>query len=138
MRFKEFKPRRKVDELMPAITGPDLKGVGGALIQATRNAVDMVRKKASTSNQTGTNQKVDPNAEPSIPAVGATVILPDKDTKKPGTFKVTNMVGGNAELEPIVPAGKTNQPKTTISVRQNDLKQAVKATSPETKDQRSL
>jgi hypothetical protein len=42
MRFKEFNPKR-TDERMPAI-GQALKTVGGAAIQATRNAASMGAK----------------------------------------------------------------------------------------------
>ena len=120
MRFKEFKPHQQVDELMPAI-GTALRGVGGAAIQATRNAATMgakavqgaakgVKTVASTAkavaqtNLGQTQQKMD------IPAVGSEIVLPDKDTKQPASYTIKSMRGNDIELEPVTKAAKTNEP----------------------------
>ena len=114
MRFKEFKPQQQIDELVPAI-GQALKTVGGAAIQATRNAASMAAKKVTKPGTTSPNQTTSPQGlnktvtdEPvgaiAIPAVGSEIVLPDKDTKKPGSFTIKSTRGNNVELSPVVTA----------------------------------
>lgn len=150
MRFKEFKPHQQVDELMPAI-GTALRGVGGAALQATRNAASMgakavqgaakgVKTVASTAKavaQTNTG-KGTASGGIEIPAVGSEIVLPDKDTKKPASYTIKGMRGNDIELEPVTTANKTNDPKLNITVNRRDLENTLKAVSPETQDKRTL
>ena len=155
MRFKEFKPHQQVDELMPAI-GTALKGVGGAAIQATRAAAGMgakaigagvktaqsaaqgVKTVANTAKAVAQTQTGQTNQQMQIPAVGSEIVLPDLDTKKPGSFTVKSMKGGEVELEPVTTAKQTNQPKLSVKVNRRDLENTLKAVSPQSQDKRTL
>ena len=155
MRFKEFNPKR-TDERMPAI-GQALKTVGGAAIQATRNAAAMgakavqgaakgVKTVANTAGavaqqqmgqtQNTTQQTTQPQMD--IPAIGSKIVLPDLDTKKPGSYTIKSMRGNDVELEPVVPSRQTNEPKLSVKVNKRDLQNTLKAVSPEAKDKRTL
>jgi hypothetical protein len=146
MRFKEFKSDKKIDELMPAI-GTALRSVGGAAIQATRNAASMGSKaakgiktvapttKAVSQNQTGQGTA---SGGITIPAVGSEIVLPDRDTKQPASFTIKNMKGNEVELEPITTAKQTNDPKLNIKVNRRDLENTLKAVSPQSQDKRTL
>ena len=150
MRFKEFKPNQQVDELMPAI-GSALRGVGGAAIQATRNAASMgakavqgaargvktVANTAKTVSQTQTGQGT-ASGGISIPAVGSEIVLPDKDTKQPASYTIKNMRGNEVELEPITKTKQTNDPKLAVKVNRRDLENTLKAVSPQSQDKRTL
>ena len=150
MRFKEFNSKR-TDERMPAI-GQALKTVGGAAIQATRNAASMgakavqgaakgVKTVANTAKavaQTQTGQTQNTNQQIAIPTVGSEIVLPDLDTKRPGSFTVKSMRGNEVELEPVTTAKQTNQPKLSVKVNRRDLENTLKAVSPETQDKRTL
>ena len=150
MRFKEFNSKR-TDERMPAI-GSALKTVGGAAIQATRNAAAMgakavqgaaqgVKTVANTAKavaQTQTGQTTQPTQQIAIPAVGSEIVLPDLDTKKPGSYTVKSMKGSEVELEPVVTAKQTNQPKLSVKVNRRDLENTLKAVSPQSQDKRTL
>jgi len=149
MRFKEFKPNQQVDELMPAI-GPALRAVGGAAIQATRNAaamgakavkgaakgVNAVANTASAVAQTNLGQTSTNGLE--IPAVGSEIVLPDKETKRPASYTVKSMRGNDVELEPVTPAKQTNDPKLSVKVNRRDLENTLKAVSPQSQDKRTL
>lgn len=151
MRFKEFNSKR-TDERMPAI-GQALKTVGGAAIQATRNAAAMGAKAVqgaargvkTVANTTGavaqqqmgqTQQTTQPQM--AIPAVGSEIVLPDLDTKKPGSYTVKSMRGSEVELEPVSTAKQTNQPKVSVKVNRRDLENTLKAVSPQSQDKRTL
>jgi len=150
MRFKEFKPQHQIDELMPAI-GTALKGVGGAAIQATRNAATMgakavagaakgvktVANTAKTVAQTQTGQGT-AGGGIAIPAVGSEIVLPDLDTKKPGSYTIKKMSGNEVELEPVGTAKQTNEPKLSVKVNRRDLENTLKAVSPQSQDKRTL
>ena len=150
MRFKEFKPQHQIDELMPAI-GTALKGVGGAAIQATRNAATMgakavqgaakgVKAVASTAKTVAQTQAGQGTASGgiAIPTVGSEIVLPDKDTKRPASYTIKSMRGNDIELEPVTQAVKTNEPKISVKVNRRDLENTLKAVSPETQDKRTL
>lgn len=136
MRFKEFNPQREINELMPAI-GNALKSVGGATIQATRNAAAM-----GTKATKGTKPLVQPklsNTSPNaIPAVGSEIVLPDKDTKKPSSYTIRSMRGNDVELEPVTTAKQINDPKLNIKVNRRDLENTLKSLTPQSRDQRTL
>ena len=150
MRFKEFNSKR-TDERMPAI-GSALKTVGGAAIQATRNAAAMgakavqgaaqgVKTVANTAKavaQTQTGQTTQPTQQIAIPAVGSEIVLPDLDTKKPGSYTVKSMRGSEVELEPVGTAKQTNEPKLSVKVNRRDLENTLKAVSPQSQDKRTL
>ena len=157
MRFKEFNSKR-TDERMPAI-GSALKTVGGAAIQATRAAADIgakalqtgakaaqgavqgVKTVANTAKavaQTQTGQTQNTGQQISIPAVGSEIVLPDLDTKKPGSFTIKSTTGNEVELEPVTTAKQTNQPKLSVRVNKRDLENTLKAVSPQSQDKRTL
>ena len=150
MRFKEFKPQKQIDELMPAI-GTALRTVGGAAIQATRNAASMgtkaaqgaakgiktVANTAKTVAQTQTGQGT-ASGGISIPAVGSEIVLPDKDTKRPASYTIKSMRGSDVELEPVTTAKQTNSPKLSVKVNRRDLENTLKAVSPQAQDKRTL
>ncbi len=144
MRFKEFKPTQQVDELMPAV-GMALRTVGGAAIQATRNAAAMgakavqgaakgVKTVANTANAVAQTQA----GQMTIPAIGSEIVLPDKDTKKPTSYTVKSMKGSDVELEPVGTAKQTNDPKLSVKVNRRDLENTLKAVSPQSQDKRTL
>ena len=146
MRFKEFKPQQQIDELMPAI-GTALRGVGGAAIQATRNAATMgakavqgaakgVKTVANTAKTVAQTQVGQGTASGgiAIPSVGSEIVLPDKDTKRPASYTIKSMRGSDVELAPVTKAAQTNDPKLSIKVNRRDLENTLKAVSPETQD----
>ena len=151
MRFKEFNSKR-TDERMPAI-GSALKTVGGAAIQATRAAADMGAKavqgaakgvktvantaKAVAQTNLGQTQNT-AQQQMSIPAVGSEIVLPDLDTKRPGSFTIKSTTGNEVELEPVTTANQTNQPKISVRVNKRDLENTLKAVSPQSQDKRTL
>ena len=152
MRFKEFNSKR-TDERMPAI-GSALKTVGGAAIQATRAAADIgakalqtgakaaqgavqgVKTVANTAKAVAQTQNT--GQQISIPAVGSEIVLPDLDTKKPGSFTIKSTTGNEVELEPVTTAKQTNQPKLSVRVNKRDLENTLKAVSPQSQDKRTL
>lgn len=149
MRFKEFNSKR-TDEKMPAI-GQALKTVGGAAIQATRNAAAMgakavqgaaqgVKTVANTAKTVAQTQAGQGTASGgiAIPAVGSEIVLPDLDTKKPGSYTVKSMKGSEVELEPVGTAKQTNEPKLSVKVNRRDLENTLKAVSPQSQDKRTL
>ncbi len=151
MRFKEFNSKR-TDEKMPAI-GQALKTVGGAAIQATRNAAAMGAKavqgaaqgvktvgntaKAVAQTQAGQAQQTT-QPQIAIPAVGSEIVLPDLDTKRPGSYTIKSMRGNDVELEPVGTAKQTNEPKLSVKVNRRDLENTLKAVSPQSQDKRTL
>ena len=151
MRFKEFNPK-KTDEAMPAI-GQALRKVGGATIQATRNAAAMGAKaiqgaaqgvktvantaKAVAQTQAGQTQNT-AQQQMSIPAVGSEIVLPDLDTKRPGSFTIKSTTGNEVELEPVGTAKQTNEPKLSVRVNKRDLENTLKAVSPQSQDKGTL
>ncbi len=150
MRFKEFNSKR-TDERMPAI-GRALKTVGGAAIQATRNAATMgakavqgaakgVKTVANTAGavaQANAGQTQQTTQQISIPAVGSEIVLPDLDTKKPGSYTIKSMRGNDVELEPVGTAKQTNEPRLSVKVNRRDLENTLKAVSPQSQDKRTL
>ena len=137
MRFKEFKSKQQVDELMPAI-GTALRSVGGAAIQATRNATTMGAKKLQGVKPLGSAEKDTASGGVEIPAVGSEIVLPDKDTKQPSSYTIRSMRGNDIELEPVTKARQTNDPKLNIKVNRRDLENTLKAVSPQSQDKRTL
>lgn len=83
-----------------------------------------------TAIQQAQKQAVQQQSKPQttkIPAVGSQVVLPDLDTKKPGSF-VIKKAGPEVTLEPVK---KTpNAPKVNVIVKQKDLGQALAAVDP--------
>lgn len=145
MRFKEFKDK-KVDETIPAISAQDLKKIGPAVLQATKNAVKQAVQKPDDKKVPG---QQDPAAQPAatvgassmkpvtstavdatkqtpaeIPAIGTQVVLPDKDTKRPSTFTVKKAVGNTVDLTPLTGA-KPTEPKISVQVNKKDLERAL-------------
>jgi hypothetical protein len=73
-----------------------------------------------------------------IPAVGSEIVLPDLDTKKPGSYTIKKMSGNEVELEPVGTAKQTNEPKLSVKVNRRDLENTLKAVSPQSQDKRTL
>jgi hypothetical protein len=154
MRFREFS---KVDEAIPAVTSRDLKSLNPATIQATKNLAGKISNKIASAVGKPTDPNADktqvppglqaqanvqPSAiqqaqaqaadktqqKPEIPAVGSQLVLPDKDTKKPGSFTIGNIRGDNITLKPV----KTDptQPKVDVTVKKTDLEKTLSAVDP--------
>jgi hypothetical protein len=152
MRFKEFS-ENKIDEVIPAVSSADLKKLGPAVLQATKNVIQktiktidpektknkppqdpkavaaQVAQAAQTSGNatptptTATATNTAPDKLPQLPAAGTQIVLPDKDTKKPSSFTVKNMSGSNVDL---VPAKlKPNDPQVSVKVNKTDLEKAI-------------
>lgn len=116
MRYREFK--KQVNELMPAV-GQDLPSVGGAAIVATKALGQQIKQK--TGNISATNN-VSPNS---------TVVLPDKDTKRPGIYNIKSKIGNEFEIEPAGMKQQPSKPKLAIKVNANDLKNTLNVLDPE-------
>lgn len=87
--------------------------------QVQPTAIQQAQKQAA---QQKTNPKM-----PDIPVVGSQIVLPDLDTKKPGSFTIKK-AGPEVTLEPVK---KTpNAPKVNVIVKQKDLGQALAAVDP--------
>jgi len=67
---------------------------------------------------------------PPIPAVGSQIVLPDLDTKKPGSFTIKK-AGPEVTLEPVKQT--PNAPRVNVIVKQKDLGQALAAVDPNNK-----
>jgi hypothetical protein len=67
---------------------------------------------------------------PTIPAVGSQIVLPDLDTKKPGSFTIKK-AGPEVTLEPVKQT--PNAPRVNVIVKQKDLGQALAAVDPNNK-----
>lgn len=142
MRFREFNRRQNVSELVPAI-GQGLRAVGGAAIKATQNAVGMATKSLGKLAPTKPGTPAAPttgadktktaatDTVASIPAVGSEIVLPDKDTKRPASFTIKGVKGGEVELQPVTTASKSGDPKVSVKVRMQDLQNTMKALTPD-------
>ena len=112
MRFREFK-NRKVNELTPAV-GTELPQAGGPAILATKNITKQMQQQAG-------------KAAPSIPVVNTQLVLPDKETKRPGIYKVKSIKSGEVELDPAGQPTVPGKPKLSVKVRQSDLQNTLNA-----------
>ena len=156
MRFREFS---KIDESMPAVTSKDLRSLSPAILQATKNLSGTIKNKIATavgqkvSNPAAANATVPPgmqsqaNVQPSaiqqaqaaaantvkkpppIPAVGSQLVLPDKDTKKPGSFTIGAIKGDDITLKPVKSA--PNEPRVDVIVKKKDLTNTLSAINPD-------
>jgi hypothetical protein len=156
MRFREF---YKIDESMPAVTSRDLRTLGPAALQATKNLAGNVKDKIAAaigqkkSNPAAGSAPVPPgiqaqaNVQPSaiqqaqaavannvrkppvIPAVGSQLVLPDMDTKKPGSFTIGSIKGDDITLKPV----KTtpNAPRIDVIVKKKDLSNTLSTINPD-------
>jgi len=70
------------------------------------------------------------NKLPPIPAVGSQLVLPDIDTKKPGSFTIKK-AGPEVTLEPVKQT--PNSPKVNVIVKQKDLQNTIAALDPNNK-----
>lgn len=159
MRFNEFSNKR-VKETIPAVTSKDLKSLNPATLQATKNLAGKVDNKIAaaiggkpdpTADKTPmppgvqSQANIQPSAiqqaqarasdnikkVPEIPAVGSQLVLPDKDTKRPGSFTIGNIKGDDITLKPI----KTTpgEPRIDVVVKKKDLEKTMAAVSPDNK-----
>jgi hypothetical protein len=156
MRFREFS---KIDESMPAVTSKDLRSIGPAILQATKNLSGTVKNKIAAAvgqkapDPAAKNAPVPPgmqaqaNVQPSaiqqaqaavannikktpeIPAVGSQLVLPDKDTKRPGSFTIGAIKGDDITLKPVKSA--PNEPRVDVIVKKKDLTNTLSAVSPD-------
>lgn len=157
MRFTEFS-NRKIGETIPAVTGKDLKSLNPATLQATKNLAGKIGNKIATAiggkpDPTADKTPMPPGVQaqaavqpsaiqqaqakaanadtkaPEIPAVGSQLVLPDKDTKKPGSFTIGNIKGDDITLKPI----KTTpgEPRIDVVVKKKDLEKTMAAVSPD-------
>lgn len=115
MRYREFK--KQVNELMPAV-GQDLPSVGGAAIVATKALGKQIKQQVG-------NVPGAANA-----TVNKTVVLPDKDTKRPGIYNIKSKLGNEFELEPAGMKQQPNKSKLAIKVNANDLKNTLNILEP--------
>ena len=67
---------------------------------------------------------------PTIPAVGSQIVLPDIDTKKPGSYTIKK-AGPEVTLEPV--KQNPSAPRVNVIVKQKDLGQALAAVDPNNK-----
>jgi len=155
MRFTEFS-NRKIGETIPAVTGKDLRSLNPATLQATKNLAGKIGNKIATAiggkpDPTADKTPMPPGVQaqatvqpsaiqqakaadavkkaPEIPAVGSQLVLPDKDTKKPGSFTIGNIKGDDITLKPI----KTTpgEPRIDVVVKKKDLEKTMSAVAPD-------
>ena len=67
---------------------------------------------------------------PPIPAVGSQIVLPDLDTKKPGSFTIKK-TGPEVTLEPV--KRSPNDPRVNVIVKPTDLGKALAVVDPNSK-----
>ena len=65
-----------------------------------------------------------------VPAVGSQIVLPDLDTKKPGSFTIKK-AGPEVTLEPVKQTA--NAPKVNVIVKQKDLPNTLTTLDPNNK-----
>ena len=65
-----------------------------------------------------------------VPAVGSQIVLPDLDTKKPGSFTIKKS-GPEVTLEPVKQTA--NAPKVNVIVKQKDLQNTLTTLDPNNK-----
>ena len=65
-----------------------------------------------------------------VPAVGSQIVLPDLDTKKPGSFTIKK-AGPEVTLEPVKQTA--NAPKVNVIVKQKDLQNTLTTLDPNNK-----
>jgi hypothetical protein len=156
MRFREFS---KIDESMPAVTSKDLRSLSPAILQATKNLSGTIKNKIATavgqkvSDPAAKNATVPPGTQaqanvqpsaiqqaqaqqanavkkpPEIPAIGSQLVLPDKDTKKPGSFTIGSIKGDDITLKPVKSA--PNEPRVDVIVKKKDLTNTLSAINPD-------
>jgi hypothetical protein len=90
--------------------------------QPQASAIQQAQKQAA---QLKTKPKVMP-----IPAVGSQIVLPDLDTKKPGSFTIKKS-GPEVTLEPVKQTA--NAPKVNVIVKQKDLQNTLTTLDPNNK-----
>jgi len=91
-------------------------------MQVQPTAIQQAQKQAA-------QQQAKPKLMP-VPAVGSQIVLPDIDTKKPGSFTIKK-AGPEVTLEPVK---KTpNAPKVNVIVKQKDLQNTLSTLDPNNK-----
>ena len=93
-------------------------------MQVQPTAIQQAQKQAA-QQQAQAKNKIPP-----IPAVGSQIVLPDLDTKKPGSFTIKK-AGPEVTLEPVKQTA--NAPRVNVIVKQKDLGQALAAVDPNNK-----
>jgi hypothetical protein len=91
-------------------------------MQVQPTAIQQAQKQAA-------QQQAKPTLAP-VPAVGSQIVLPDLDTKKPGSFTIKK-TGPEVTLEPVK---KTpNAPRVNVMVKQKDLQNTLTTLDPNNK-----
>ena len=91
-------------------------------MQVQPTAIQQAQKQAA-------QQQAKPTLAP-VPAVGSQIVLPDLDTKKPGSFTIKK-TGPEVTLEPVK---KTpNAPRVNVMVKQKDLQNTLSTLDPNNK-----
>jgi hypothetical protein len=138
MRFREFS---KIDESMPAVTSKDLRSIGPAILQATKNLSGTVKNKIAAAvgqkapDPAAKNAPVPPgmqaqaNVQPSAIQQAQAAVAPDKDTKRPGSFTIGAIKGDDITLKPVKSA--PNEPRVDVIVKKKDLTNTLSAVSPD-------
>ena len=91
-------------------------------MQVQPTAIQQAQKQAA---QQQTKTKLAP-----VPAVGSQIVLPDLDTKKPGSFTIKK-AGPEVTLEPVKQT--PNSPKVNVIVKQKDLQNTLTTLDPNNK-----
>lgn len=91
-------------------------------MQVQPTAIQQAQKQAA-------QQLAKPKVMP-IPAVGSQIVLPDLDTKKPGSFTIKKS-GPEVTLEPVKQT--PNAPKVNVIVKQKDLQNTLSTLDPNNK-----
>jgi hypothetical protein len=90
--------------------------------QPQASAIQQAQKQAA-------QQLAKPKVMP-IPAVGSQIVLPDLDTKKPGSFTIKKS-GPEVTLEPVKQT--PNAPRVNVIVKQKDLQNTLSTLDPNNK-----
>ena len=91
-------------------------------MQVQPTAIQQAQKKLA-------QQQSKPKLAP-VPAVGSQIVLPDIDTKKPGSFTIKK-AGPEVTLEPVKQT--PNAPKVNVIVKQKDLQNTLSTLDPNNK-----
>jgi hypothetical protein len=92
-------------------------------MQVQPTAIQQAQKQAA---QQQTKPKIMP-----IPAVGSQIVLPDLDTKKPGSFTIKKAGGQEVTLEPVKQT--PNAPRVNVMVPKKDLQNTLSTLDPNNK-----
>jgi len=122
----------KIGDKIAAAVGkapPDPKATNVQMPPGTQSQMQ-VQPTAIQQAQKQADQQQAKSKTLTIPAVGSQIVLPDLDTKKPGSFTIKK-AGPEVTLEPVKQTA--NAPRVNVIVKQKDLGQALAAVDPNNK-----